>query len=209
MLNAKKMMLLRKLKRMQWRMKNIFQGERKKVFGIGMFKTGTTSLGRALDILGYNTLHGPWGTKRPDMLHDAWYERPDEWSKYWDTIKLVTTKYDAFQDYPWMFCFEKCYEWYPDAKFVLTARDAMAVADSDANMWNTPIEKLKEDGTYQRFIDRYNSQYTRAVEFFRDKENFLILRIADGEGWDELCPFLECDKPNIPFPHTHKGNYKK
>ena len=182
---------------------------RYKVFGIGMFKTGTTSLGRSLDMLGYKTLYGPWGTNQPDMINDSFYETPEEWEKYWGRIKEETLKYDGFEDYPWMFCFKKCYEWYPDAKFILTARDAVAVANSDANMWNNSLEELKSNGRYQSFIDRYNKHYDSVIEFFKDKpESLLIMEITNGDGWEKLCPFLGDDTPLTPFPHANKGVYR-
>jgi len=179
-----------------------------KVFCIGMFKTGTSSLGRSFDILEYKTLHGPWGTTQLDMIHDPDYDTPDKWKYYWNRIKLETEKYDAFQDYPWMWCFEKCHEWYPDAKFIITVRDAVDVANSDANMWNTPLEELKSNGRYQKFIDRYNKHYKMVKEYFKDKNNLLEIKITEGEGWEKLSPFLGIEIPKINFPHANKGVYR-
>ena len=44
-----------------------------KVFCIGMFKTGTTSIGHKFDILDYKTLHNPW---RPEgiMIRDDFFK---------------------------------------------------------------------------------------------------------------------------------------
>ena len=150
-----------------------------KVFGIGMFKTGTTSLGRAFDILGYKTFHGPWNDTTK-LFTDNWYEKPEEWLKYHKNIQNLISNYSAFQDYPFMWVFKECDKWYSDAKFVLTVRDPIAVANSDANMWNTPIEELKRNGTYQKFIDRYNNHYEMVQDYFKNKDNLLEIRITAG-----------------------------
>ena len=104
-----------------------------KIFCIGMFKTGTTSMGRAFEILGYKTMNGPWGPKGY-MIRDDFYERPQEWIPYYKNIKIMVERYDAFQNYPWMFLYDKLDEWYPNAKFVLTIRNVEDLAVSDINM---------------------------------------------------------------------------
>ena len=41
------------------------------------------------------------------------------------------------------------------------------------------------------------------MDYFRDyPENFLVLDIAKGDGWDKLCPFLGVDVPDLKFPHA-------
>ena len=179
-----------------------------KVFCIGMFKTGTSTMGAVFQCLGYQTLNGPWWPK-DIMIFDDWYKTPEKWNNYRDVIKNKTEQYDAFQDYPWMFCFEMCYEWYPDAKFIFSSRDSEKVADSDINMWRK--EGVPEDKILDRqvFIDRYENQYNRAIEFFKDKPgSLLVLGITENPGCDEICKFLNKPVPNIPFPHTNKGVYR-
>lgn len=178
-----------------------------KVFGIGMYKTGTTSLGRALDILGYKTLHGPWMQNQLADFDDGEYYDQKKWEHSWEIIKKQTEMYSGFQDYPWMFIFEKCYEWYPDAKFVMTTRDAIDRANSDANMWNTPLEQLKSSGKYQEFIDLSYLHEEKVDNFFKDKPNLLKFNVFEGDGWDKLCNFLGCNIPKQPYPHMNKGRY--
>lgn len=60
-----------------------------KIFGLGFQKTGTKSLGAALDILGYRVC-GPVGAKDPDIAKNV---RP--------LIHSLVPLYDAFQDNPW------------------------------------------------------------------------------------------------------------
>ena len=59
-----------------------------------MFKTGTTSLGKALEMSGYKTLHGPcWITE--NHLSDSFNEKVD-WKSHEKKIKAMVDKFDAF-----------------------------------------------------------------------------------------------------------------
>jgi hypothetical protein len=98
---------------------------RPKVFGIGMGKTGTTSLERAFVDFGYRI--GP----QPK------FERHfDEWFRG-DNGKLLADirRFEAFQDVP--FCLPGTYrllfEHFPRAKYVLTVRD------SSEQWYNSPL----------------------------------------------------------------------
>lgn len=179
-----------------------------KVFGIGMFKTGTTTLGSVFERLGYKTLNGPWWPK-DIMIVDDWYERPNEWINYKNAISDITKQYDAFQDYPWMFCFDICYDLYPDAKFILTTRDSNKVANSDINMWIKNGANKNDIPCKSKFIKRYEDQYKRAIDFFSDKnDSLLIVNFEDGDGWKKICEFVGKPVPNISFPHKNKGVYR-
>lgn len=174
-----------------------------KVFCIGMFKTGTTSLGRAFDVLGYRTMHGPWWPK-DRMIVDDWYEKAEEWSKYDDIIKQQTTNFNAFEDYPWMFCYEKCNQWYPKAKFILTLRDYQKVAESEVRWWRKNGVSEEKIPKVEKFMDRYETHKNNVLTYFKDKDNLLQLNITEGDGWEKLCNFLDKDIPSSPFPHLNR-----
>jgi len=108
------------------------ENKKPKIFGIGMFKTGTKTLGAALTKLGFRTLSGPWWPE--EMINDPWYEQSERWTEYYDVIKSQVEKYDTFEDYPWMYLYEECDHWWPESKFILTIRDPDRVAVSDINM---------------------------------------------------------------------------
>jgi hypothetical protein len=175
-----------------------------KVFCIGMFKTGTSTMGTALQMLGYNVFLSGW--QKNEILTDNWYRDPDKWQEHYDTIRKKTEQYDAFEDYPWMWCFKKCHEWYPDAKFILLERDAQDVAMSDINMWKKEGVAEPDIPTAQNFIDRYEMQFKMATEYFEDKD-LLKMNISKGDGWEKLCPFLKKEIPYQNFPHSNKGVY--
>lgn len=176
-----------------------------KVFCIGMFRTGTTSLGQALEILNYNTLHGPWW---PDeMIRDPFYKKPLDWPNYYPIVQRLTQEYDAFQDYPWMYLFRECYAWFPDAKFILTIRDPETVVASTINQFKVikPLYCLPPSKKIIR--QRYTSHLYQVIDFFRDKDNLLIINLESGDGWNELCSFLDYDVPNVEFPHCNRVHY--
>jgi Sulfotransferase domain len=72
-----------------------------KVFGVGLSRTGTTSLHYALGFLGYRSIHFP----PPHQLRE------------------LLNFYDAAVDTPVACVFKELAEAYPDARFVLTVRD--------------------------------------------------------------------------------------
>lgn len=184
-----------------------------KVFGIGMFRTGTSTLGRALDILGYKTLHGPWWDSSR-ILIDNWYEYPEEWSQYKDEFIKEAQKWDAFEDYPWMFNYKMMDEAFTNAKFILTTRNPEEVAQSDLNAWKKEWQKQLLNGgepvvipPKQKFVDRYVKHRDVVRTYFKNKDNFLEVCWMEGDGWEKLCDFLNKEIPNISFPHKNKGNY--
>lgn len=174
-----------------------------KIFCIGMFKTGTTSLGSALDILGYKTKHGPWWPKQK-MIVDDWFRRPRDWKNYGDVIFEETKKFQAFEDYPWMWCFDMCWNWYPTATFIWTKREPTEVAESEHRWWKRMGKK--EIPPKEAFIERYKRHEQMVYDFCYQHDDFRCysLNICAGQGWKELCSILEKPVPDVPFPHNKR-----
>jgi hypothetical protein len=36
-------------------------------------------------------------------------------------------------------------------------------------------------------------------------DDLRVVNIANGEGWDVLCPFLGLSAPSVPFPMLNQG----
>lgn len=177
-----------------------------KVFGIGMFKTGTKSLGAALSILGYNGIYRPWFVLKDSRGRtDNWNREPEAWPKYFPQIRARAEGYNAFSDAPWIFLYRQLDNWFPGSKFILTIRkDSKTLAKSDLNQWRNKPDKP----TLQQFIDRYIEHNKRVVEYFKNKDNFIVMCFERGDGWKKLCRFLGKPVPKRPFPHVNKGRYK-
>ena len=180
-----------------------------KVFEIGVAKTGTTSLGRAYEILGFK--------------HKA--EDPDLYFKFIDNYDYevlfeVIDRYDAFQDGPWHnkdVDYKILDKKYPNSKFIILERDDESWIRSNEKFYSPKYHKDWENWEYSFLIDdRWvtqresvieekltykNSKYLEIKEYFKDRQNdLLVMNICDGQGWEVLCPFLGKEIPNVPFP---------
>lgn len=161
-----------------------------KLFGIGLSKTGTKSLGRALKLLGYKVKH---------------YPDPDD-------ILAEAEKYDALCDTPVIPHYKELAALYPSAKFILTIRDVDDWLASCEHHWSQfrPHKKGlanrrrvfgREDFDADTFADIYRAHFDDVMTFFEDEPGrLLVLEITGGEGWLKLCEFLGIDLP-FDFPH--------
>ena len=172
-----------------------------KVFCVGFQKTGTSSMAKALKILGYRVT-GPNGINDPAIPKKV----------YREALRL-TRSYDAFQDNPWPIIYKWCYEQYPDAKFILTVRDPEKWYESALKGFGTSSSHMREwvygamrgspVGNREYWLLRYNSHNAEVMDFFKDKPDFLVIDVTRGDGWDKLCLFLGKPIPNVPFPHAN------
>src|SRR6056297_1638044 len=86
------------------------ENNKAKVFGIGLNKTGTTTLGVCLNKLGYNV--------KDCDLKLLKYSDQKKMDPIYDTVK----KYDGFQDWPWPLLYKELDQRFPGSKFILTTR---------------------------------------------------------------------------------------
>lgn len=181
-----------------------------KIFGVGLNKTGTTTLAKCLDVLGC----GKPVSCRGDLLGKFREGRLDE-------IFSVVELNDTFEDWPWPLMYQELFYRYGDsARYVLTQR-------SSANSWldslkrhslRTPIDghcRLLAYGyNYPHGLEEYHlsfyEKHNREVREFFSKNNadHLLLEISfdSGDGWEKLCNFLGKPIPSVPFPHENKGS---
>jgi len=187
-----------------------------KIFGIGMFKTGTTSLENALRILGFNHINNTtfFGGDSFGFLHrnvkdivcEYDYDKFSDDEN--DKIKKAIESYDAFSDHPWMWCYKKAFELYPNAKYILTTRkNETALGNSDWNFWLANGAKEEDIPSKEEFIHRYKTHNNEVRNFFDGNSNFIELCFENGDGWKELCEFLSLPIPSDDFPHSNRGKY--
>lgn len=151
---------------------------------------------------------------------------------HWPDLSLTLDKYlsgqlqdleiyrhsnSSFGDAPVALMYRQLYDLYPECKFLLVQRDRQR--------WIKSLRKHLIDGRrpvdpvytclfgYPTGMDSFNEQiclrtYDRfhadAQVFFRNKENFLHIRMQDL-SWRVLCNFLDKPIPCEPFPwaNTH------
>jgi tetratricopeptide (TPR) repeat protein len=187
---------------------------RPKVFGIGMPKTGTTTLASALQILGFEIVDF-----RNTLTMELWCE---------EDLHL----FDAFTDSPVSIGFEKYYHLFPNSKFIYTTRPIDDWQESMLGQWRrhyaladyaeTRAEFDRPDRFHYgvQFRDINHLLFTnyetlpegnrvfdaRVRRFFEDKppERFLEFDLFSGHGWSELCRFFGVPIPAEPFPWQNR-----
>lgn len=179
---------------------------KKKVFVIGFQKTGTTSLELALENLGYR-VYG--GDKNLLKFKDQ---------KSLNNYILETLKcWDAVQDMPWPLLYKNLFELYPNSKFILTSRKTdewiKSVVQYFASIRIPLHQKIYDvpcaEGYEKRYMEVYNKHNKEVIEFFKDKENFIIMEQNENFNYETLCQFLNVSEiPQEPFPHA-RNNKKR
>jgi len=176
-----------------------------KIFGIGLSKTGTTSLASALQLLGFRT--------RDNMGIDEY--------RVGDVTCLdleVVDAHDALTDTPIPSFYRELDVRYPNSKFILTVRDREAWLQSCRKQFTQKLADKNNEAHRRLFFDLYGTDVFDADRFARGYDCFvegakayfrgrpgdlLVLDIAAGGGWSELCPFLGAPQPDVPFPKAN------
>lgn len=190
-----------------------------KIFGIGLPRTGTTLLSKALSTLGISSCRQYLNFEEMAYFKAICHETVAAWFKTWDYL-------------------------FPDSKFILTVRDQKSWLKSIFHMKDTlgyfpsefhpsgvtrslsvensslianrsflmALESLfggwigclsKKD-----FIRGYESHTKRVLTYFQNRpQDILVLDIALEKSWDKICSFLELDVPSTPFPQTGERVY--
>jgi Sulfotransferase domain len=189
-----------------------------KVFGIGLSRTGTTSLNSALELLGLRSVHFPCDPRTRREIEGYL-------SNGGDRLRLsVLRRCDGLTDTPVCATFEALDAAYPGSRFVLTVRDDReAWLRSCELFWARAIDpflRQQPDDPYavyiaaigralygstefdlQRFSRAYDAYRERVDRHFRGREgDVLVLDLFCGHSWPELCAFLDRPVPEAPFP---------
>lgn len=169
-----------------------------KIFGIGLSRTGTLSLAVALRELGYNTAHYPKPPLLPGLID-------------------VMNGYDAGCDVPIAIAYKELDKAFPNSKFILTTRSLKTWLGSCRRFRHFRV-RMSGDSEQVRLLlygyngyreNKFRETYLRhhkdVLEYFKDRNDLLIIDITKGEGWKELCEFLNKEIPDKPFPHRHRS----
>lgn len=180
-----------------------------KILGAGLSKTGTTSLARALRVLGYETLDGD-----QERLHDVIFGVDNDPSfRVYDDV-------DAATDLPAAYFYRELTEAYPNLLVILTIRPeddwwrsaqyhfncAFPVADQTQDEFRWRLRSLAYGSPMAQeflFRKRYR-EHNEGVVATVAAEKLLVMDITAGDGWEKLCAFLGEPIPDIEFPHENK-----
>jgi hypothetical protein len=180
-----------------------------RIFGIGLPKTGTSSLHAALKRLGFASSHFPHDDATVSELRNGQY------------ALSILQRLDAVSDIPIPAVFPQLDEAWPGSKFILTVRDFDQWMASCRDAPFNSGDAVPQPGTMRDFYrtllygcTRFNEQrfawvyhnHQRIVDTYfsgEKRKQLLVLPICDGAGWDQLCSFLGVDIPDEPFPHSN------
>ncbi|GAB4360476.1 MAG: hypothetical protein Kow00114_14150 [Kiloniellaceae bacterium] len=170
---------------------------RPKILGIGLSRTGTTSLTAALNRLGFPALHYPTRLSQIEA-HAA--------------VTDITVSM-AFQGLDRMF---------PGSCFIMTLRALEPWLKSCEQLWQknaaffnrNPMVKSIERKFYggdgferERFVAAYHRHLAAVETYFRDRPgDILYLDLFEtADPWQPLCRFLKVPVPSEPFPHQNRS----
>ena len=169
-----------------------------KVFGIGFQKTGTSSLGRALEHLGYRVVSGGLNVGRP-ISEDAILKN----------VARTLENYDAVEDTPWPLIYRQLDSMAPGSKFVLTVRDPDSWLKSILSHFAEISLPMHEwiyghacpTGHEDDYLEKYLRHNEDVETYFADRPgDFLVMDFEKGDGWEVLCDFLGKPAPDRRFP---------
>eukprot|EP00555_Chaetoceros_dichaeta_P014162 CAMPEP_0198253012 /NCGR_PEP_ID=MMETSP1447-20131203/3483_1 /TAXON_ID=420782 /ORGANISM="Chaetoceros dichaeta, Strain CCMP1751" /LENGTH=299 /DNA_ID=CAMNT_0043938487 /DNA_START=103 /DNA_END=999 /DNA_ORIENTATION=- len=195
------------------------------IVGLGLGRTGSTSLAIALEILKYTVIHDDEHTEITDLL-DA-NEEDDIDDDYMHEILGLRGYNATFKTAGYNYVAE-----HPEIKAILSIRDTpdkyvdswllaapfMTILEKRPFCWMSTVQSLipsfeaefkheTTNGKPEDYLDRQTLRanyvsYNRAVQEAVPADRLLIFNAK--QGWEPLCEFLGVSVPEgITFPHVH------
>jgi glycosyltransferase involved in cell wall biosynthesis len=181
--------------------------DRPRVFGIGLNKTGTSSLHAAVSHLGFSSVHHGPPELRATIEENRDAGRP--------MLHQVDPTLDAFCDIEAISSgYHELDRDYPGSKFVLTVREPEPwIASRVRHVQRNRV--LRERGGYrgdflQIDVDGWLAEraahYEAVLEHFAGRpDDLLVLDLCGGQGWERLAPFLGWGRlPERAFPWENR-----
>jgi hypothetical protein len=187
------------------------------VIGAGLGRTATFSLKFALEHLGFGPCYHmsevfAGARHNVPLWLDVVRGKPD-----WDAI---FAGFKSTTDYPACSYWRELAERYPDAKVVLTVRDANSWYDSvsetifsprmQSSFAGTPVEAMMKGVIFDAFNGRADERAFMTDWFTRRNQQVVdalpaerLLVFSPKQGWEPLCTFLGVPVPDAPFPRVN------
>jgi hypothetical protein len=197
-----------------------------RVVGAGFGRTGTASLKRALEILGFGPCHHMAEVIKHPAEVPTWEAAARGEKIDW---RAFLRGWGSTVDFPSALYYRELMEAFPETKVILTVRDSSAWYES---MKNTIVPMLTRfpnryvlvhlpyiggaarsmRGTSLRadLLGRFDER-AHAIKLFEEHseevrrvvvaERLLVFQVA--EGWEPLCKFLGVPVPDAPFPREN------
>ena len=188
-----------------------------KVIGAGLGRTATFSLKFALEHLGFGPCYHmaevfAGGRRNVPLWLDVVRGKPD-----WDAM---FAGFQSTTDYPACTYWRELTTFYPDAKVILTVRDANSWFDSvsetifspkmQGSLAGSPVGAMMQGVIFEAFGDRVTDRAFMTDWFKRRNQTVIdslpydrLLVFSPKEGWAPLCAFLGVPVPDAPFPRVN------
>jgi hypothetical protein len=189
-----------------------------KVIGAGLGRTGTLSLKLALEHIGLGPCYHMSEMLSQIRSHLPLWLESAKGNPQWGTI---FANYQSTTDYPGCMFWRDLVAKYPEAKVILSTRDADKWFESGAATVFSPEHRAQFEGNPRmaeffeltvfgdlgdslgdraRMVDYFN-RWNQAVidEVPADK----LLVYGAGDGWEPLCEFLGVPIPPEPYPRVN------
>ncbi len=175
-----------------------------KVFGIGLNKTGTTTLAACLRHLGFrHALYKP--------VRLGQFRRGDL-----DCLFHTVAKYDSFADWPWPWLYREIDAAFPGARFILTVRkDRETWFRSLCNHVRRKGPSEAQELAYGCAIPHWHRDELLALYERHNREvracfrgrpgKLLVVCWETGSDWEDIGSFLGRAAPRIPLPHENRS----
>jgi hypothetical protein len=184
-----------------------------RIFGIGMHKTGTTSLHEALKILGFESAHW-WSAHWAKAI----------WTEMKEGRSLTLEKHYALTDLPITILYRELDKAYPGSKFILTTRNESKWLTSVKKHWDHNYNQFRsswdkdpfthkihkelygcKNPTDDIFLERFRRHNAEVAEYFKERPNDLLtINVDKNPTWDGLCNFLDRRVPVVEYPRMYK-----
>ncbi len=178
----------------------------RKIFAIGLNRTGTMTLNQCATILGFRSIH-----------YDAALTRAVATRGDLSGVLRILPQYDFFSDWPWPLIYRELDALVPGSQFILTTRASETAWFESLKKHSLRTHPLRHsrkcvygycyphrhERHFKEFYLRHNE---RARSYFAGRPgDFLELNWERGDGWEKLCAFLGKDNPAIPLPHRNQS----
>jgi hypothetical protein len=177
-----------------------------KYLGVGLSKTGTTSLFHAMLRLGFKSLH--WEPERLSQVALGNDNQPD--FKIYDDCEFIC-------DIPHAYFYREIGRAYPGLKYILTVRDEEAWFRSMVTHFKTSsraeaelaLHRIVYGGSVEQLTEfLYRKRFREWNESVRQTipaQDLLVMNICDDkDGYAKLCPFVGKAVLDETFPHGNK-----